>query len=333
MNRNSCLRLICLMAVAGGSAPDATADYLQIDNFEGHSLGPINGENDWFAQSGTVVSVDPADDANQVLAVSNANTVAYRGLLLPEGQTRMMFLRFRFEDQLNASFGLSHAQRPSEQSDFGPEMKLTASTADLRVENGTATDTVATLATKEWYNLWVHVNNLDDNIQVWLNSGVTDSASADDKLTNTLAEDVFDFRTGSGLDLVNFYIKNGSGGMSEFGPLYFDDIYLESTEVLNLKNPLGLPCDPNNQGDFDGNGVVEFSDFLLLSANFGAEVPNHTFGDFDCNGAVEFADFLGMSANFGKSVADPVAVPEPIGHAIFGLMCLFGLYLRQSRVS
>lgn len=30
------------------------------------------------------------------------------------------------------------------------------------------------------------------------------------------------------------------------------------------------PCDPNSMGDLDGNGTVEFADFLILSGNFGS---------------------------------------------------------------
>ena len=77
----------------------------------------------------------------------------------------------------------------------------------------------------------------------------------------------------------------------------------------------GIPgsggCDPNSQGDLDGNGQVEFADFLVLSANFGQEVDSHAAGDIDCNGTVEFADFLALSSNFGSSVGEAENVPEP----------------------
>ena len=65
------------------------------------------------------------------------------------------------------------------------------------------------------------------------------------------------------------------------------------------------------EGDLDGNGSVEFADFLVLSANFGTRVDSYTQGDIDCEGEVAFADFLVLSANFGQSAADTAAVPEP----------------------
>lgn len=57
-------------------------------------------------------------------------------------------------------------------------------------------------------------------------------------------------------------------------------------------------------GDIDGNGKVEFADFLILSGNFGNEVDPGTNGDIDGNGKVEFADFLVLSGNFGKSIGE-----------------------------
>ena len=72
-----------------------------------------------------------------------------------------------------------------------------------------------------------------------------------------------------------------------------------------------MDCDPNSQGDLDGNGVVEFADFLILGRMFGQEVSLHSEGDIDCNGRVEFADFLVLSANFGLTLPSVESVPEP----------------------
>ena len=89
-------------------------------------------------------------------------------------------------------------------------------------------------------------------------------------------------------------------------------------------------CDPNTLGDADGDGDVAFSDFLILSENFGQAINDHTAGDFDCNGDVAFSDFLILSDNFGTTVgAQPV--PEPSGFAIIATILLLIVPFRQRR--
>lgn len=65
-------------------------------------------------------------------------------------------------------------------------------------------------------------------------------------------------------------------------------------------------------GDFDGNGTVNFADFVVLSINFGQEVEGYADGDADCSGNVDFTDFVTLSMNFGQAAAAH-AVPEPSG--------------------
>ena len=54
------------------------------------------------------------------------------------------------------------------------------------------------------------------------------------------------------------------------------------------------------RGDIDGDGTVGFTDFLILSSNFG-QTSNEDLldGDLDGDGTVGFTDFLILSANFG----------------------------------
>lgn len=108
------------------------------------------------------------------------------------------------------------------------------------------------------------------------------------------------------------------------------DNALTTTEVAELAGVVVEPaCNDASGGDLDGNGTVEFADFLTLSANFGNEVADHTFGDVDCNGTVEFADFLALSANFGNTTA-AASVPEPSTGLLlsFSVLCM-GLARRR----
>ena len=84
-------------------------------------------------------------------------------------------------------------------------------------------------------------------------------------------------------------------------------------------------------GDADLNGVVNFSDFLVLSENFGAVAggdggPGWGEGDFDGDGSVGFPDFLALSENFGASAPLAAAVPEPSASwlAIFSVLGMVG---------
>jgi ELWxxDGT repeat protein len=55
-------------------------------------------------------------------------------------------------------------------------------------------------------------------------------------------------------------------------------------------------------GDIDGDGLVGFSDFLIVSENFGSETEEGSLaGDLDQDGVVDFSDFLLVSSNFGKA--------------------------------
>jgi hypothetical protein len=50
--------------------------------------------------------------------------------------------------------------------------------------------------------------------------------------------------------------------------------------------------------DFDGSGLVDFSDFLLFAGAFGSSSSNE---DLDSSGSVDFPDFLIFAAAFGTS--------------------------------
>ncbi len=72
----------------------------------------------------------------------------------------------------------------------------------------------------------------------------------------------------------------------------------------SLRADVGLQQDPNL--DFDNNGVVDFPDFLLFVAKFGARQGDEKYEDrfdLDGDGEIGFGDFVNFVANFGKAVA------------------------------
>lgn len=88
-----------------------------------------------------------------------------------------------------------------------------------------------------------------------------------------------------------------------------------------------LKANGSLMADFDFNGLVEFADFLILSASFGKQDAAYGDGDVTCNGAVGFDDFLILSANFNRlarRAPSTAAVPEPTSLLLFAV-ALFGL--------
>ncbi len=85
--------------------------------------------------------------------------------------------------------------------------------------------------------------------------------------------------------------------------------------TLFLAAPL-LDAQETKSADFDGNGTVDFTDFLTFVQGFGKSADQADFNanlDLDGNGTIDFSDFLIFVNAFGKSSSPttPPAEPEP----------------------
>ena len=85
--------------------------------------------------------------------------------------------------------------------------------------------------------------------------------------------------------------------------------------TLLLAAPL-LDAQETKSADFDGNGTVDFTDFLTFVQGFGKFAGQADFNeklDLDGNGTIDFSDFLLFVSAFGKSSSPttPPAEPEP----------------------
>lgn len=104
------------------------------------------------------------------------------------------------------------------------------------------------------------------------------------------------------VQLTNFAVTETESApkyLTEFnGHVYFtvnDGFHGRELYRLPLEDLTPLP------GDADGNGAVDFADFLVLSQNFGrADDVAFADGDFDADGEIDFSDFLLLSSNFGR---------------------------------
>ena len=112
--------------------------------------------------------------------------------------------------------------------------------------------------------------------------------SADGKrlyVTNQDSNDLLVFDTDSGQLVQAFKVNDGPRGIAVWAPP-------------------GRPEDVSG-ADFDGNGEVDFSDFLLLARGFGMSAPDDRFDarlDLDGNAQVGFADFLIFAGAFGQAL-------------------------------
>ena len=68
--------------------------------------------------------------------------------------------------------------------------------------------------------------------------------------------------------------------------------------IALLFDPNAVPCSAY-AGDANGDGNVDFADFLILAANFGTGL-SWSEGNFEgSEDGTQFADFLVLSVNFG----------------------------------
>lgn len=92
-------------------------------------------------------------------------------------------------------------------------------------------------------------------------------------------------------------------------------------------------------GDFDFDDIVGFSDFLILSANFGTDPnsqPRWDLGDADLSGGtIGFPDFLLLQQHFGETrvTGEAMAAPEPTANITAMLGCVAVLMFVRRRAS
>jgi|GEM_PF-4691712 len=116
-----------------------------------------------------------------------------------------------------------------------------------------------------------------------------------------------------------------------------ETIGLDTNNLLRVDNlsfsgPALVLCDSETMGDLNGDGVVNFPDFLTLSRNFGRAASSHEDGDTDCSGTVDFVDFLTLARHFGQNVSTIggiQAVPEPGGIFLMLFSCAIAAARRR----
>ena len=72
-------------------------------------------------------------------------------------------------------------------------------------------------------------------------------------------------------------------------------------------------------GDVNGDGVVDFNDYMILEANYGKTGATTADGDLNGDGVVNFTDYQILEENYGNTL-----VPEPSSLAVWAIIAVAG---------
>ena len=286
---------ICLAAAAvlasGLAVGTASGEFLKIDDFEKYSIGELDGQGDgnsaWVSDAGVEVAVEPGT-SNQVLnalaGAFDATAVYASGQLeIADGTTGTLFVRFRRGAANHAIFGMSDLEDPLVWGDFetaiGNRYETGRSPGVVDVRNGGAYQNVADVAEDEWVNVWMVIDNDNDETQVYAQSEITFSEQT---LLEYQTESNFLFRNGTGDPLVSFFLRIGADYHED--DFYLDDIYMDQSGE-NLSDPRGgavylLAGDADMDLDFDQLDLVR----VQVAAKY-LTGQTATWGEGDWNGA------------------------------------------------
>ena len=217
-----------------------------IDDMESYPLGNVRdtaASAVWNSNSSSFADIESAS-GNQFFSFG-WDDAGYRGAHRSLGTTigvsatSTLFFKVRAEDdRINHAIGLTEVAVPSTQdgglfADFRSQIALTAdgtaSDGNFDLVSGATTLTTG-LTTNTWYNVWMVIDNANDTIDVYLNTGSSD-ATAGDKLNGTPV--AFLNTTAAALDR---FVTSGSGAVGGVEhSVHVDDINL--APGVQLGNP------------------------------------------------------------------------------------------------
>lgn len=81
------------------------------------------------------------------------------------------------------------------------------------------------------------------------------------------------------------------------------------------------------RSDIDGNGVVDFADFVILSSTYEQSTPTTPNGDINADGAVDFHDFVILSENYLSASDLPTARVQILHNSPYASAAEVDVYL------
>lgn len=287
--------LSLLLALTAGLT-GAAAAFVELDNFNRLTYGPLGGRNGWVAtQTAFVVTNDPGGGPNTVLAApAMAESPIYKplgALTLTNNRTGTLFFRMRrAAAALNVSVGASDLAAPTTGfADFEAQINCNTTGANnLNVRDAGVFDPVDSFNADAWYRIWMVIDNAADLTRVYMQGGQYGSQTLLDG--NTDGETAFTFRnsTGDGFNsntgpvannLISFLVRIGG---SHTGPFYLDDVYVDNTGE-NLSDPTVDTTPPVVAEVQPASGSTVYA-FTSLTVRFSEPVAGVAPGDLLING-------------------------------------------------
>ncbi|MCB9137912.1 MAG: hypothetical protein H6642_06155 [Caldilineaceae bacterium] len=220
-------------------APDVPHEFEELADFDGLSIGAVDGKGRWSGSANATVQYDPVDSNNKVLQLKTSADWAAKAF--PTSVTNqdngVLFFRIRRQGLQGIWAGASDVANPREFSDFEVQMGLryydpgpfyARSGDQSRALNGLFEENT-------WYCVWLDMENYSDQYYVHVQGGDFSQRTA---LFDEYGDYTFDFRNGTANALSYFLARTGdvNGG----GTVWIDDIFVNT--VFNLSNPSGKSC-------------------------------------------------------------------------------------------
>ncbi len=314
MRCSNCQNLGALLLVLSMASISA-AQWTLIDNFQSSTVGSLGSQGGWTSvgvANPYTVALDPLVNTNKVLNVSSGdqavNAYIPLGSGITVGNTGTVFFRMRNGIPGDLVFGASDLASPAGFGDYESYMIMASN--QFRVRDAATNKNVGTYVANDWYNVWLVMDNNSNQSSLYASQG-TDPAA----LLGTGA-----FRTGNGDPsgaLVTLNVRPGAAQQGVIG--YIDDIYA-TLNATNLTMPPGVT--PIVNGDVNGDLVVNAADYEIIRTNFRNSGVVRTQGDLNGDGRVDFTDFAEWQSNAPAQAVAAVkssSVPEPTSIAILGL--------------
>lgn len=219
------------------------AAFVEVDDFEGLTLGALNGQNGWTtSNAGFVVAADPVNGLNSVMRITSgtpSDQTAYKAIpgIVNSSTAATLFFRARKDaGVVNMSWGASDVATPTVNfGDYETQFNIQDTSSNtLQVRNGSNFGPVDAFADNVWYDLWMVIDNNANTYEAYIQGGAFGSVTQLD-LVGPVTE--FGFRNGGANDLIRALIRNGANHNANF---YIDDVYLDLAGQ-NLANPSAVP--------------------------------------------------------------------------------------------